>query len=377
LIHKNLSTLLEEPSKRAPVAPEKDEPSRSIGIGIACTVLVHVLLVWLAPKFDLRQGARASDGRLLADTSQEKNFEFELAPQEPEEQVPPPMRFVETNTAAPENTPDKTDNFSDRDQQVAQEKPAEEIDPNGMPSVVGQDEIKNESVIVSGDRSPPQLGAPPVPEVGEEKELENEQLEQLARAALSPLSGFEKNEGLSEDGVASNIASPKDPATNADRLQEGAADSQNAEGGLIAMDARTKAQPRPRQRLSAQSLNRSSILTNRVAGSANVGIQASSAFRSEYGEYLNELIEIVEFQWNRILRESAVAITGGRKVAVRFKLNSAGEIEILNVEETAGKQGTFACLSAIQARQPYRKWSDQMISLLGESQELEFTFHYL
>ena len=61
---------------------------------------------------------------------------------------------------------------------------------------------------------------------------------------------------------------------------------------------------------------------------------------------------------------------------VTFKLNSKGEITIGTVEETAGKYGTQACLSAIQDRQPYRKWTDQMITLLGEEQTLGFDFYY-
>jgi hypothetical protein len=371
-----VSTLLEEPSKRAPVPPEKDEPTRSIGIGVACTVLFHLLLVWLSPKFDFTQFSGSHSGIAVKNQSREQTFDFNLqAPEQPEKKQP--QRFVETNTAAPENRPDKTNNFSSRDQQAAQEKPAEEIDPEGLPSVKGQDEIKNDSAIVSGDMAPPQLGAPPSPETGEEKEDQRDQEAQDARAELMPLAGEEKIRGDSPDGIASNISKSPNASTDAERMQEGSRDSKSPTGGLIAMPETKRTPSANRPRLASASLNRSSILTNKISGTSNMGVQASDAFRSEYGEYLNELIEIIQVQWDYILRESSVYPQRGTQVAVKFKINSGGEIEILNVEETAGKQGTFSCLNAIQARQPYRKWSDQMIALLGTSQELVFTFHYL
>lgn len=372
-----MSILLEEPSKRAADAPEKEQPGRSIGIGVACTVLFHVLLVWLSPHFNFTEFAGSHSGIAVKNNAREQTFDFNLESPPMPEQKTNPMRFVETNSAAPENAPDKSNNFSSRDQQAAQEEPAEEVDPEGLPSVKGQDEIKNDSAIVSGDMAPPQLGAPPTPDQGEEKAEEREQEEQKARAELVPLSGFEKVQGEDPDGIASNVSKSPNPSTQADRLQEGSRDSEDPNGGLIAMQQSKRVPSSNRPRLSSASLNRSTILTNKIAGASNVGIQASDAFRSEYGEYLNELIEIVQVQWNQILRESAIRPANGTRVEVKFKINHLGEIEVLNVEETAGKQGTFFCLNAIQARQPYRKWTDQMIALLGKSQELTFTFHYL
>ena len=64
-------------------------------------------------------------------------------------------------------------------------------------------------------------------------------------------------------------------------------------------------------------------------------------------------------------------------VVITFKINSKGETDIVKIEDAdAGKQGVFSCQSAIQARQPYRKWSEQMIAVLGDEQELTFSFYY-
>jgi hypothetical protein len=108
-----------------------------------------------------------------------------------------------------------------------------------------------------------------------------------------------------------------------------------------------------------------------------VGILGRDARWSEYGEYLNEVLEIVQIQWYKILRESQVSPPHGSHVEITFKINSKGETEIVKVEDAdAGKQGVFSCQNAITARQPYRKWTEQMIAVLGEEQQITIGFYY-
>ncbi len=352
--------------------PEKDPVDRSIAIGIVCTLLFHVLLVWLSPQFSLTKFSGIHSGINVVHPKQEKTFDFELTP---DMAVPKknPFRFVETNPDAPENTPDKTPNFSNRNQQSAQPEPAKEKDAENRPSVKGQDEIKNDTAIVTGNMAKPQQGSAAAPEVLK-NDKDQAQKEQKARAEQTPLSGFEKREGLSEDGIASNISTAKTPANKAQQLVEGNRDAKDTEGGLVAVNQVSKAQPKARPRLTAP---RTTILTNRNAGVTNIGVTASDAFRSEYGEYLNELIEIVQTQWYGILEQSSVAPPRGSHVVITFKLNSKGETEIVKVEDSdSGKQGVWYCQSAIQDRQPYRKWTDQMIALLGDEQTITFAFYY-
>ncbi|MBL9201512.1 MAG: hypothetical protein JNL39_13470, partial [Opitutaceae bacterium] len=95
--------------------------TRSVLIGLGAVIAFHLLLLLASPwllSFDhIPAAARPhSAGR---------EFNIELAPEQftkPQE-PPPPQRFVETNPEAPENTPDKTNNFAAQNQQVAQEKP--------------------------------------------------------------------------------------------------------------------------------------------------------------------------------------------------------------------------------------------------------------
>ncbi len=355
---------------------EDDNTSRSILIGIICTLLFHVFVMLLSPEFSFNRFTGVHSGIHVTSANKGKTFDFELA-QVPEKEERNQLNFVETNSAAPENTPDKTNNFSNRNQQAAQEVAAKEMDPLHRASVKGQDKIQNESAIVSGDMAKPQTGSPPVPNA--DKADATTQAEQKARAEQVPLNGFEKSEGKSEDGIAMNVgkSKSKDPTTRADKAVEGAHDGTETDSGLVNLPNVSKAHPKERPRLASASLNRSSILTTRAAGTANIGIAASDAFKSEYGEYLQELIEIIQQSWWNIIEESRVSPPHGSHVVITFKLNSKGETEIVKVEDAdAGKQGVWLCQSAIQDRQPYRKWTEQMITLLGDEQTLTFAFYY-
>jgi hypothetical protein len=97
----------------------------------------------------------------------------------------------------------------------------------------------------------------------------------------------------------------------------------------------------------------------------------------KYGAYIKEFLQIVQVQWNRILREERISPQLGSSVVVTFKINSRGETDILKVEDAgAGKKEVVACLSAITYPQPYRKWTDPMIAEFGDEQEFKFTFRY-
>src|SRR5262245_26093787 len=105
-----------------PALPMRFDPpseKRSTAVGIVATVLVHLLLLLVMPRLSLRNDYSG----VPSGSAPKSEFNIELAP----EQVAPPAplapsRFVETNPNAPENTPDDTPNFSNRNQQSAQEK---------------------------------------------------------------------------------------------------------------------------------------------------------------------------------------------------------------------------------------------------------------
>lgn len=356
------------------LGPGKDPASRSVGIGLACTIIAHMLLLGLAPYFPVKSlSSLNSNLAAIAAANRARDFNFELASTSPEQEKPrDPFRFVETNPDAPENNPDKTTSFSNRNQQSAQLEKPTELDPENRPSVKGREDIQNDSAIVSGDMSRPQDGAAVTAALQALAEVQA-QAAQGARAEKIPLSGTEKAEGLSEDGIGSNISQSKSPSTNADEFLEGAKDGRADVGGLTAGAQIDRPAPRPRPRLTQA---RPTLLQNRVPGTSNIGILGYDARWSEYGEYMQEFIEIVQATWWGIISESRISPKSGSRVIVTFTLNAQGEVSIGEVEETAGKPGVYACTNALTVRQPYRKWTEQMIAVLGERQTMTFSFYY-
>jgi len=360
-------------TQKSPTQTSLSEADRKnpIVIGVICTLLFHVLLVVVAPLLpvDRLSGTHSNLDAIAARKNKTFDFELEQVPSEPE---PERMRFVETNPDAPTNEPDKTANVSNRNQQTAQEVAAKEIDPNKRPSVKGREDMDHQnSAIVAGDHAQPQDAAAAASSTPEQQA--KEQAAQQARAEQIPLSGTEKNEGLSEDGMASGISKNPEKSNNATESLEGAKDGKGTTGGMASSVQSTKPQPKARPKLTQARQN---VLSNQIAGTTNVGVLGLDAHWSEYGEYMQELIEIVQAQWYSILRDSAISPTRGAHVYVTFKLNSNGEVSVVKVEESAGKPGTYACLNAIQERQPYRKWTEQMIAVLGAEQTMTFSFYY-
>ncbi|MBX3735344.1 MAG: hypothetical protein KF715_01525 [Candidatus Didemnitutus sp.] len=365
---------------RPDTAPEPSSPvqapsNRSIAIGLLCTLLFHVLLLCLAPLFPVEKFAGShSNLDWVAKANRGKEFNFELAQPEPQPKQPDPFKFVETNPDAPENTPDKTNNYSNRNQQSAQQEKPTETDPENRPSIKGRDDIKNDSAIVSGDMARPQDGAA-VTAMQNALENATPQAAQQARAEQIPLQGTEKIDGKSEDGVGSNISQSQSPSNNAAQFQEGAKNGKSATGGLTESPDVQEQRPKPKARPRLTQA-RPNVLQNRLAGVQNIGILGIDARWSEYGEYMQEFVEIVQASWYSILDESRIAPKSGTHVFVTFTLNAEGEVSVVNTEETAGKQGTYACTNALTMRQPYRKWTDQMIAVLGKQQTITFSFYY-
>jgi hypothetical protein len=357
------------PPRRSALADERRD--RAVLIGLFCTIVFHVLLLVLGPYLSIDKFT--GDHSNLAAIAARKNKSFDIQlDNPPEAPKPDPFKFVETNPDAPANEPDKTNAFSNRNQQSAQPEAAKEKDPENRPSVKGQDEIKNDSAIVSGQHSQPQDGANTTPSATPTQQ--SEQQAQQARAEQVPLTGFDKTEGKSPDGVATNVAKDnKAQTTNAQELIEGAKDGKAADGGFVTTNQVSKPQPKPRPRLTQARQN---ILQNRLSGTSNIGVLGIDARWSEYGEYMQELIEIVQASWYSILENSKISPKSGTHVIVTFRLNSSGEVTIQSVEETAGKPGAYACQSAITDRQPYRKWTEQMIAVLGNEQSITFSFYY-
>ncbi|MEO7701889.1 MAG: hypothetical protein ABIZ04_21900 [Opitutus sp.] len=135
--------------------------------------------------------------------------------------------------------------------------------------------------------------------------------------------------------------------------------------------------PRPRPQVVKQQQVRPAIFQENKFGTQNIGAVAFDAKWSAYGQYLQKLIETVQIQWERLLVESRVSPPSGTSVKVVFRLNSRGAVqEIVSVEGSAGDPAAKACASAITSKAPYGPWTPEMVAVLGDSQDLTFTFFY-
>lgn len=345
---------------------------RAVQIGVVATIAVHVLLLVLAPKIE--RLLMADTAATPSDDWAAREFQIELAPLDPltAEPVRPPQ-FVEANPNAPDNAPDKTDNVAAQNQQVAQEIPTP-AGENQAPASKG-DPTTSSTAIVSGLQSEPQPPAarppePAQPETPEQKQARREQI---------PLSGTEKFEGESPEGVGSNVNKPSPNAAPVPERIEGTADSKSDTGGKVGLYYKVDPKrPQTRPTLAPNVVKaRPSPLANREFGTENIGAVAYDAKWSAYGEYMQKFIESVDIQWQRILQQSNVYPVAGTKVVVVFRMNAKGDIsEIVNVESSGGRTAKDSCVSAIVARAPYGAWPEDMVGVLGESQEITFTFHY-
>ena len=352
-----------------------DPDTRSVQVGVGATLLVHLLLLVLMPeKFDnsLTSGAFAP-----RPTGSTQNFNIEMAPEEfvnlKPPAPPPPMKFVETNPDAPENIPDKTNNFGAQNQQAAQEQPAKKTGGD-RPEMEGRKDMESTQIVTGRlhEPTPPVPSAPPVP-VAPVAEKPTSQ----ARREQNPLPGFEKTEGDNPNNFGGGVAPIVANAEAVPEKIEGAKDApliQGTTGSTFTID---RNRPQPRQQLNQRSV-RPAIFSENQLGTKNIGMAAVDARWSNYGVYLQRMIETVQRQWDALLSDGKNYPSSGSTVTVKFKINSEGTItSVVHVDSgMAGPQAEGYCVSAITKPSPYGKWSDDMIAMLGNDQEMTFVFYY-
>lgn len=359
-----MSSTLEKLTQRRRNAPVPLVPGapqgRSIPIGIVATILLHAVLYFVTPRTFYegtpRQANTQDDLEILLTSDDE--------PQQD------PMRFFETNPDKPDNEPDDPKFFAAQNQQAAQENPTQ--DNSETPTTEGKDIPSN--AIVSGLQVEPQTATNPGQE-SQSVQQAQELATQSRNEALMPLPGFEKVEGENEEGIGTNVAENSTRPRPVEEKREG--EEQPAEEQVVVATQQStpgRPSPQPRPRLPN---TRPTVLANQPYGVSNAGQIGVDAKFSEFGDYLQELIEVVQAEWNRILSRSATYPQAGSRVSITFTLAANGQIiRRNNVDENAGRFGTDACLAAITNPQPYRPWTREMVAILGDEQVITFHFYY-
>ena len=349
-----------------------DPESRATAIGVTGVLLIHLLL-WLISPHILRLDHVPSGAR---PHSAAREFNIEIDPEtltKAQQKQPDPTRFVETNPDAPENIPDKTTNFAAQNQQAAQEKP----DPDGKSdraATEGKKDFDSNQIVSGRLVQPTERMEPPAPQVIAPVA---EAPVATPRAEQNPLAGPEKVEGDNKDGFGSNLSKILENTRDVRERIEGAKDVPIVDGATSMQPAIDPRRPRPRPQVVRQQQVRPAILAERTAGTKNVGISGIDARWSNYGAYLQRMVDTVQIQWERLIIQMSAMPAGGSTVSVKFVMNDEGQIsQIVNVDSTASETGSRACVSAITDRAPYGPWTDDMKAVLGSQQEMTFTFYY-
>ena len=350
-----------------------DPDARSTLIGVMAVVIFHLLLWLIGPRV-LRLDHVAMAPR---PHSTPREFNIELEPDTFAKQPPKPkdpFKFVETNPEAPENTPDNTTNFAAQNQQVAQEKPT----PDGKsdrPATEGKKDFESNQ-IVSGRLTQPLEHIEAAPPPPTDAPVADQRVTP-PKAQQNPLAGTEKIEGENKDGFGASLAKRLENARAVPEKVDGVADAPQFDGPIANRVAINPKQPQPRPQLVRQQQVRPAILAENKFGTTNIGNIAVDARWSEYGAYLQQMIDIVQIKWEQLILKQTAMPARGSTVTVKFILNEDGLIsKIVNVDSTASETGSHACVSAITIPAPYRPWTDDMKAILGTQQEMTFTFYY-
>jgi hypothetical protein len=218
-----------------------DPENRSTTIAVIAVLLIHLLLFVVAP-----QSARFQPTPVNRPKSTARQFNIEISPEmfTKPKQATPPQQFVETNPDAPENTPDRTNNFGAQNQQVAQDKPT----PNGTserPAMEGKKDFQSTQIVSGQLRKQEDRLPPPEPMVSQAQPSVS-----APRAEQNPLPGFEKIEGENQNGFGTNVAAATANARPIPNRIEGEKDVPIVEGATgMRQPAIDPKRPRPRPQI--------------------------------------------------------------------------------------------------------------------------------
>ncbi len=347
-------------------------------VGLIATLFFHAVLFVAAPHLGFEGGGVSvpDDVTSLREKYDKQELTFLLADAEP---PPRPQRFVEVNPDAPENDPGKTDNYGARNQQAAQPEPGN--DHSDRAKTTG--ELDESTAVVTGSRQPP---VEAMPLSGADGQGGSGMTAVVVGnpnqpKASDPLPGLEKIIGDNPDGIGTNIGKSPTGKADAEKAQAGKNDGDGAAQQLVAVSGGgipgAPGRPSPKPRPKLQNV-RPTVLANQPLSASNAGAAAVNSRLSEAGVWWDEFISTVDAQFQKLAEEMTARPPARSTVVVRFMVNTRGEVRILDVqgESTAGRFAVYASLDAIRARAPYRPWTQEMINMFGEEEEVTFTFMF-
>lgn len=300
---------------------------------------------------------------------------FALGPKEP---LSPPVltieleHFLEPNPNVPTHEPDATQAVAHKSQQAAQEKPSD-LAFGPLPTLDGEFEDSQTIVAAScQDAIPPSIQwLEPVVE-------ESSKFAQLPQNSLSP--AIEVSISLSEvseEPLALDSNGLKVESVPPEALERDENEPIRISASLDTLvENSSRGTPQPRPRLSAKALQ--APIKKAQTQVKSLGLIAIDAKWSLFGAYQQQVLEAISLQWQLLAGHlKSVEQDKRSEVVIEFYLNPDGRVEGLKVLKTsASRPATLACQDAIQSREPFGVWPEEMVELFGKEKRVCIHFFY-
>ena len=373
-----MSKILIEPLPANPFAPN-DRESRWVTLfAFLATLFVHVGVILVLPEELMPRNQNDTD------EAQKEAETYEISLVDPIE-----AQFVEASSEAPENEPDRKDQYSYRAQQAADDSPLS--DATNKPKVDGEEDSQK---ILQGslEQIPPlEPGVyAPVARLGEDEGVQggkagapNEPvLPQFAKPLPAPnfiqqdaASALGPGSRMDYVGEAPEVFEEPDPDAAIDvyRPQSMLEQIQKVGDG---MGGSVEAQPVPRARPRlAPELITGPLMRSHGSASRRGSLAIDATF-SEFGEYEQQFYAAVQTGWYQEI-EFFQPIDTSTRVQVRFTLYADGRVDkVKAVQTNASEIATLICETAITKRSPFRPWTKEMAQVFGQQRTLHVVFHY-
>ncbi|HKK17960.1 MAG TPA: hypothetical protein VJ952_04690 [Opitutales bacterium] len=347
---------------------------RTAWIALAITLLLHLSLLLLLPERMLPPQREAEKNEAVI-------YEIDLV--EPQE-----MRYVEANPEAPENEPDRSDQYSFRAQQAADDNPL--ADSANQPTVEGEAESMK---VVQGQLQqtppiPPGVYSPTAkPGEGEGTQGGKQGAEAQPKAAPAqalPAPDFIRQKPVAEEGPGSStemageaqqVHEQPDPDAPIDVYRTpNQVQTQNQTGDGDGGAAEARPMPRERPRLAPELIT--GPLLKSESSASRRGKLAIDATFSEFGEYEQQFYAAIQTGWYQEI-EFFQPIDTETRVHVRFRIKADGTVDKVEaVQTTASKIATVICETAISKRSPFRPWTEEMVRVFGQERWINVVFNY-
>ena len=295
---------------------------RAVVIAAVASLSLHALLIWLLPP--------TFKSVLLVIPAQPVEVLTKSATI-PENRLPQKLRYAEVNSAANKTVPEVAPYVSSSNQTVAQPNPVPEEKMTALPRVNGETnsvrivQAKPRSVDVS--ESNPSAGQPGT-----------------SSAAVGPMPG--------------KTAPNETPKPETTEVNPTPANPQRPKATVVT--------------------GTTGLLLRNAIGSNRAGTLAISARFSNYGDYMQRMMEAIESSWWSIVDRSHFTTVSRGVVVVRFTLRSDGTVVNAEVlQSDVPLVMALACKDSVMAPAPYDRWRPDMVALYGEQDVVTIHFHYL